>query len=467
MVPISSLAQTLKCLRRKEYSCVELAQTLIARCEAARSLNALLATDWEHLQQRARRMDQLGCAGVGLGGIPLCFKANIATGIFPTSAATPALMQHLPAKPSGVVQRLLSAGALPGASGNMHELSFGITSNNYATGAVRNPWNLSLIAGGSSGGVAAAVASRLMLAGIGTDTGASVRLPAALCGVVGFRPTLQRYPGDRIIPVSPTRDTAGVIAQSVSDVILLDRIISKRTPSIPPVCLKGIRFGLPTSYYYDDLDAHVALAAETTIRLLAKKGVTFVEADIPRLEDLNNRVSLPIALYEFPFALQQYLRKFVENVSLNDVVSAIRSPDVANIIGAQIEGQKISPAEYRLALQLFRPQLQAAYRNYFKRYRLDAIFFPTAPLTAKPIGQDSSVMHNGSIANTFKIYVRNVDPSSNAGLPGLSLPVFITSDSLPVGMEIDGRAGSDNRLLAIGAALEEVIDFHGQPEFPK
>nr|WML69211.1 indoleacetamide hydrolase [Nicotiana noctiflora] len=349
----------------------------------------------------------------------------------------------------------------------MHELSFGITSNNYATGAVRNPWNQSLIAGGSSGGVAAAVAGRLMLAGIGTDIGASVSLPAALCGVVGFRPMLQRYPGDRIIPVSPSRDTAGIIAQTVSDVILLDRIISKRTPPILPVCLKGLRFGLPTSYYYDNLDAQVALAAETTIRLLAKKGITFIEADIPRLEDLNNRVSLPIALYEFPFALQQYLRKFVENVSLNDVVRAIRSPDVANIISAQIGEHQITRAEYLQARHSFRPQLQAAYRNYFERYRLDAIFFPTAPLTAKPIGQDCSVMHNGSLANTFKIYVRNVDPSSNGGLPGLSLPVFITSDNLPVGIEIDGRAGSDNRLLAIGAALEEAIDFHGQPEFPE
>nr|WP_172691118.1 MULTISPECIES: indoleacetamide hydrolase [Rhizobium/Agrobacterium group]ASK43790.1 indole acetimide hydrolase [Agrobacterium radiobacter]ASK43920.1 indole acetimide hydrolase [Rhizobium rhizogenes] len=463
MVPITSLAQTLERLRRKDYSCLELVETLIARCQAAKPLNALLATDWDGLRRSAKKIDRHGNAGLGLCGIPLCFKANIATGIFPTSAATPALINHLPKIPSRVAERLFSAGALPGASGNMHELSFGITSNNYATGAVRNPWNPSLIPGGSSGGVAAAVASRLMLGGIGTDTGASVRLPAALCGVVGFRPTLARYPRDRIIPVSPTRDTAGIIAQCVADVIILDQVISGRSAKISPMPLKGLRIGLPTTYFYDDLDADVAFAAETTIRLLANRGVTFVEADIPHLEELNSGASLPIALYEFPHALKKYLDDFVGTVSFSDVIKGIRSPDVANIVSAQIDGHQISNDEYELARQSIRPRLQATYRNYFRLYQLDAILFPTAPLAAKAIGQESSVIHNGSMMNTFKIYVRNVDPSSNAGLPGLSLPACLTPDRLPVGMEIDGLAGSDHRLLAIGAALEKAINF---PSFP-
>ncbi|MGV1832249.1 indoleacetamide hydrolase [Agrobacterium vitis] len=466
MVTLTSITNTLKCLRLKKYSCFELAETIIARCEAAKSLNALLATDWERLRRNARKIDQDGSAGVGLAGIPLCFKANIATGVFPACAATPALMNHSPTTPSGVAKPLLAAGALPGASGNMHELSFGITSNNYATGAVRNPWNPTLIPGGSSGGVAAAVACRLMLAGIGTDTGASVRLPAALCGVVGFRPTLGRYPGDRIVPVSPTRDTAGIIAQSVPDAVLLDEIICHRPHNNQPIPLKGLRIGLPTTYFYDDLEPDVALAAEMTIRLLASKGVTFVRADIPHLEHLNNGVSFPIALYEFPFALKKYIYDYVEGVSFSDVIKGIRSPDVANIVNAQIEGHRISDVTYHMAQQYLRPRLQAAYRNYFKLYRTDAVLFPTAPLTAKPIGQDFEVMHNGSMADTFKIFVRNVDPGSNAGLPGLSFPVFLTSKGLPVGMEIDGLAGMDDRLLAIGAALAEAIDFQCLPDFP-
>ncbi|NTI26898.1 indoleacetamide hydrolase (plasmid) [Rhizobium rhizogenes] len=459
MVPITPIYETLKRLRRRKYTCFELAETLIARCEAAQPLNALLATDWDQLRRRARKIDQIGDAGVGLAGIPLCFKANIATGVFPVSAATPALMNHAPTEPSGVVKPLLEAGALPGASANMHELSFGITSNNYFTGAVRNPWNHALIPGGSSGGVAVAVASRLMLAGIGTDTGASVRLPAALCGVVGFRPTLGRYPTDRIVPVSFTRDTAGIIAQCVPDVILLDQIISRRPAKISPISLKGLRIGLPLSYFYKDLDADVAFAAELTIRQLADNGVTFIEADIPHLEELNNGASLPIALYEFPIALERYVVEFAENVSFSDVVEGIRSPDVASVLRSQIEGNQISKIMYRKALHFFRPKLQAVYHNHFNLHRLDAILFPTAPLTAKPIGQDLNVMHNGSKADTFKIYVRNVDPSSNAGLPGLTLPVTLTSAGLPVGMEIDGPACADNRLLAIGETIEKVMGF--------
>ena len=193
------------------------------------------------MQRSTKKIDRHGNSGVGLCGIPLCFKANIATDIFPTSAAMPVLINHLPKIPSRVAESLFSARALSSASENMHELSFGIPSNNYATGAVRNPWNPSLITGGSSGGVAAAVACRLMLGGIGTNTGASVRVPAALCGVVGFRPMLGRYPGDRIVLVSPTRDTAGIIAQCVA--IILNQVISGRPARTLPMPLKGLRIG--------------------------------------------------------------------------------------------------------------------------------------------------------------------------------------------------------------------------------
>nr|Q09102.1 RecName: Full=Indoleacetamide hydrolase; Short=IAH; AltName: Full=Indole-3-acetamide hydrolase [Rhizobium rhizogenes]AAA22079.1 hydrolase [Rhizobium rhizogenes] len=463
MVTLSSITETLKCLRERKYSCFELIETIIARCEAARSLNAFLETDWAHLRWTASKIDQHGGAGVGLAGVPLCFKANIATGRFAATAGTPGLQNHKPKTPAGVARQLLAAGALPGASGNMHELSFGITSNNFATGAVRNPWNPSLIPGGSSGGVAAAVAGRLMLGGVGTDTGASVRLPAALCGVVGFRPTVGRYPTDGIVPVSPTRDTPGVIAQNVPDVILLDGIICGRPPVNQTVRLKGLRIGLPTAYFYNDLEPDVALAAETIIRVLARKDVTFVEADIPDLAHHNEGVSFPTAIYEFPLSLEHYIQNFVEGVSFSEVVRAIRSPDVASILNAQLSDNLISKSEYCLARRFFRPRLQAAYHSYFKAHQLDAILFPTAPLTAKPIGHDLSVIHNGSMTDTFKIFVRNVDPSSNAGLPGLSLPVSLSSNGLPIGMEIDGSASSDERLLAIGLAIEEAIDFRHRP----
>ncbi len=206
------------------------------------------------------------------------------------------------------------------------------------------------------GGVAAAVAGRLMLGGVGTDTGASVRLPAALCGVVGFRPTVGRYPTDGIVPVSPTRDTPGVIAQNVPDVILLDGIICGRPPVNQTVRLKGLRIGLPTAYFYNDLEPDVALAAETIIRVLARKDVTFVEADIPDLAHHNEGVSFPTAIYEFPLSLEHYIQNFVEGVSFSEVVRAIRSPDVASILNAQLSDNLISKSEYCLARRFFRPR---------------------------------------------------------------------------------------------------------------
>jgi Asp-tRNA(Asn)/Glu-tRNA(Gln) amidotransferase A subunit family amidase len=202
-----TITQALEGLAARRFSAREYAETLIARSEERKSLNALVSHDWDRLLEAAGKIDASGKAGQQLGGIPLCLKDNINTGILPTGAATGALASHVARAPAPVAKALFDAGALLGASGNMHELAFGISSNNGVTGAVHNPWNPDMIPGGSSGGVAAAVAARMMPGGVGTDTGASVRLPASLCGLVGFRPTVGRYPGEGIVPISATPAT--------------------------------------------------------------------------------------------------------------------------------------------------------------------------------------------------------------------------------------------------------------------
>ncbi|MGH6717631.1 MAG: amidase family protein, partial [Bradyrhizobium sp.] len=276
----------------------DLVEALIARCEAGAALNAFVSRDWDALRHAADAMDESGRAGHGLGGIPLCFKDNIATGIFPAGAGTGALANSRPGKVAPVAAALLQAGAIVGATGNMHELAFGITSNNAVTGAARNPWNRQRIPGGSSGGVAAAVAAGMMPGGIGTDTGASVRLPAALCGIVGFRPTVGRYSGTGIVPISRTRDTAGPMARSVEDIILLDHVIGGDGCSSESITLKGLRLGVPRAYFYDQLEPAVADCAEASLSALRKAGVELVEADIPEVGKLDEAVSFPVALYE-------------------------------------------------------------------------------------------------------------------------------------------------------------------------
>ena len=441
----------------------DLVEALIERCQAHADLNAFVSTDWQRLRDDADAADAGGKAGRGLGGIPLCLKDNINTAILPTSAGTGALAGWVAPTAAPVAKSLFDAGALLGATGNMHELAFGITSNNSVTGPVRNPWNPSLIAGGSSGGVAAAVAARLMPAGIGTDTGASVRLPAALCGIVGFRPTVGRYPGEGIVPISHTRDTAGPIARNVADARLLDSILAGKPDSGRTADLSGLRLGVPRHHFYDSLDAETADNAESALRELQAAGVTLIEADIADIAALNDAVGFPVALYEFMTDLPRFLEENRTGLSMQQMLDGAGSPDVKGLFASQMGDEAMPEAAYRQAMDVDRPKLQAAYGDYFKEHDVDAIVFPTTPMPARPIGDDEDVELNGARAPTFPTFIRNTDPGSNAAIPGISLPSGLTSGGLPLGMEFDGPAGSDDRLLAIAAAIEPVFAFAGSP----
>lgn len=439
------------------------AEALIARCEQNEHLKALVSFDWQQLRSAADAADSSGAAGKGLGGIPLCLKDNIDTAILPTGAATGALARHVSAKPAPVARALFDAGAILGGTGNMHELAFGITSNNAVTGAARNPWNTDMIPGGSSGGVAAAVAARMMPAGIGTDTGASVRLPASLCGCVGFRPTVGRYSGNGIVPISHTRDTAGPITRSVEDAVLLDGIMAGPHASAAVADINGLRLGVPRAYFYENLDPAVAANAEDTLAALRRAGVELVEADIPEVGALNNAVSFPIALFEFIADLPKYLAAEGLSLSLRDICDGVGSPDVRGLFESQLGAEAMPEAAYRQAMDVDRPKLQSAYADYFAANNVDAVIFPTAPLPARPIGHDETVELNGEQLPTFPTFIRNTDPASNAAIPGISLPSGLTPDSLPLGMELDGPAGSDERLLAIASAIEPVFAFTAKP----
>ena len=190
-----------------------------------RDLNAFISLNEERANAAAAALDEQSGTGI-LHGLPIAVKDAIAAAGLPATAGTEALRGYLPEKDADVVEPLIAAGAFVLGKLNMHELSYGITSNNGAFGPVRNPYDLERIPGGSSGGAGAAVAAGLVPAALGTDTGGSVRIPAALCGVVGFRPTTGRYSQKGIVPVSHTRDTAGPLCRSVSDAAMIDAAIT-------------------------------------------------------------------------------------------------------------------------------------------------------------------------------------------------------------------------------------------------
>ncbi len=445
-------------IAKGDLSATEFAKALIAQAEARASLNALVSQDPEAMlaaaaacDARRTRDERLGA----LAGMPLVFKDNIDTSALPTTAGTGALAGRTPEADAPVARRLFAAGAILAGKANMHELAFGITSNNAVTGAVRNPHNPEMIAGGSSGGTAAAVAAHLAPAGLGTDTGGSVRIPAALCGIAGLRPTLGRYPGQGIVPVASLRDTAGPMARCVADLALLDGLLAGETSCVSPVDTRGLRLGVPRGYFYDKLDPGVARVAEGVLAQLADAGAVLVDVDVANVAELNDAVSFPVALFEVMRELPGYLREHRYDLTLTDIIAGIGSPDVRGALESQLGDEAVPEAAYRAAVDVHRPALRRAYANCFRDNAVEALVFPTTILPARPIGDDETVELNGERVPTFQTYIHNTDPGSNAGLPGVSLPAGSTSDGLPVGIELDGPEGSDHRLLAIAAAIEE------------
>ncbi len=434
-----------------------LADALLARAAAHKDLNAFISQDPERVRAAARAADEARAAGGirgALHGVPIALKDNIDTTELPTTGGTPALKAHRPGRNAPVAEALFRAGAILLGKTNLHELAYGVTNNNGAFGPARNPWNRRLIPGGSSGGTGVAVAARLAPAGLGSDTGGSVRIPAALCGCVGFRPTTKRYSQAGIVPISSTRDTAGPMTRSVADAILLDGVITGGPTTLEPVALNGLRLGVPREYFYADLDPQLAEVVTAELDRLRRLGVVLVEADVPRLKELDEAASFPVALYETVTTLRQYLDEGRIGVTLERLFADVASPDVKGFLASLLGDGAVPEAAYRDAIDTHRPALQAVLEDHFRRHQLAAIIFPTTPMPARPIGEDETVEVGGQRVPTFFTYIRNTDPASNAALPGLSLPIGLTRDGLPVGIELDAPSGRDHALLAIGLAYE-------------
>lgn len=463
-----TLVEAAAALRSGRLGAAEYAGALIARARDFADLNAFILHDPEQVLRAARAADARrgdGSAGRDapgpLHGVPLALKDNLDTAGLQTTGGTPGLRGHRPARNAAVVQALLDAGAIVFGKTNLHELAYGITTNNAAFGPSRNPWDRSRIPGGSSGGTAVAVAARLVPAGIGTDTGGSVRVPAALCGIVGLRPTTGSWSIAGVVPISHTRDTPGPMTRTVADAALLHAVVTGR-PAPAAAELRGLRLGVPRGHFWADLEADTARACEAALARLAAAGAVLVEADIPDVARLENAAGFPIALYETVADLDAYLRSHGSPLDYAALVAQCASPDVAGLLQGLAGAGAIPPAAYRQAMDVDRPALQQAYRRHFEAHRVEAVVFPTTPLPAAPIGADETVLLNGVAVPTFLTFIRNSSPGSVAGLPGISLPVGLSAGRLPIGLELDGPAGSDERLLAIALAVEALQEPIGR-----
>jgi Asp-tRNA(Asn)/Glu-tRNA(Gln) amidotransferase A subunit family amidase len=440
----------------------DLVRALVDAAERRRDLNAFISFDRERALAAARKADGFAArrnfAGP-LHGVPLVVKDNIHVAGLPSSAGTPGLRAFVPARNAPVAEKLIRAGAIVLGKTNMHELAFGVTSNNATFGPARNAYDPARIAGGSSGGTGNAIAARMAPAGLGSDTGGSVRIPAALNGISGLRPTLGRYSQEGITPIAHTRDTAGPMAREVADLVLLDTVITGARDKVAPAALRGLRVGVPRAEFWRNLDAETERLASAALEQLRGAGVEVLEVDMPGLAELNARVSFPVALHEAGVDLARYLKRYRIPLDLKGLAAGIASPDVNGLFASAIvPGAKDAIPEkvYREALAT-RPALRRLYAETFATHRLAALVFPTTPLPAAPVGDDATTRLNGADVPTFPTFIQNTDPGSNAGIPGLTVPIGRTAAGLPVGLALDGPAGGDRRLLGVGLALEALF----------
>jgi Asp-tRNA(Asn)/Glu-tRNA(Gln) amidotransferase A subunit family amidase len=463
--------------------------TLIDRAKALQDLNAMITLNEAGALAAAKQVDADRAAGKSLGalaGLPFVIKDNINTAGIKTTGGTSSLRNFTPTKNAPSVQKLVDAGAIILGKSNLHEWAFGITSTNFTLGIdpiskeanrpCKNPYDTTRIPGGSSGGTAVAVAARIAPIGLGTDTGGSTRIPAAFCGIAGFRPSVgdgadkgRRYPDgvNDALPISTTRDTVGPMGRTVADIALFDAVITGQAAPTAKA-LKGMKIGIPAAFW-TDLDDSVKTVAEAAKKKLADAGVVFVEKDLAGIIALNDDISFPIALHEPVAAIPAYLSANKAPVtSVAGVQAGLASPDVVGAFGA-IAGDVFAGA-YAAAMVPTtggRARLQKLYKDYFAAQGVECVLFPTTLLAAPKIdaaaGSSSGKLPYtvGGVAkqtarDTFGTCIFHTDPCTNAGIPSLSIPAGLTAAGLPVGMEIDGPLGSDTNLLAIGMAMEAV-----------
>ena len=457
-----SATDAVRALREGDVSAEDYASALLARADSEKELNAFITLDPARVLEEARNADRRRASGASLGplhGLPIPIKDSVNTKDFPTTGGTPALRDFRPKEDAPVVRTLLDAGALVMGKTNLHELSWGWTSNNLAFGAVRNPYDRTRIPGGSSGGTAVAVAARMAPLGVAEDTEGSIRVPAAMCGICGFRPTTGRYPSTGVIPITPLFDQVGPHARTVRDLMLFDDVVAADGSPLSSRTLSSVRLGIARGYFFERLDPEVERVTNDALQKLRDAGVEIVEAEVPGLARLVEEITGPVQIHDVVPMVARYLEEFDAGISFDELL-AMASADVKTdfelnaVPGAP---RAISDERYRQATTVALPALRETFRAYFQEIGVDALLFPTTMVPPLLIGDERGVEIRGETVSFETAVSRNIAPGSTAGLPGLVLPSGLTENGLPVSLELDAPAGNDRALLSLGLGLENVL----------
>jgi aspartyl-tRNA(Asn)/glutamyl-tRNA(Gln) amidotransferase subunit A len=457
---LMSLVSIAKAIAEKRFSSREVTQSCLNRVDQWQPrLNAFMAVEAETALAAADDADAALAKGNNRGvlhGVPLAHKDMYYDAGKVVTCGSKIRRDFVATTTSTALQRLKDAGTVRLGSLQMAEFAYGPTGHNAHFGPVHNPWNVDHITGGSSSGSGAAVAARLTFAALGSDTGGSVRMPSHFCGVTGLKTTVGRVSRAGAMPLSQSLDTVGPLAQSAEDCALLMGLMAGADPEDPtavavPVpdymaatkgSLKGLRIGVPTAFYVDDLDAEVARVLDETIATLKREGAEIVRVELPDQRQLSAASQIVLAVEAAAF----HKRWMIE-----------RLEDYGPQVRMRLENGLAIPAITYLEAMRWRGPALSAHAEAVAG--VDAVIAPVSPVPAPTIAE-SDVGGGAGAEAVIQRLTRFTRPVNYLGLPSLALPCGFARNGLPVGMQLIGRAFDEATLLRIGAAFQRATDFH-------
>lgn len=465
-------------LKQKEISAVELTQDVLKRIdEVEGSVGAYLTLTKEAALEQAGKVDEKLAKGEEipfLAGIPGAIKDNICTKGIKTTCASKILEHFIPPYDATVMTKLKAESPVLIGKTNLDEFAMGGSTENSAYHVTRNPWNTDDVPGGSSGGSAAAVAAGTAIWALGSDTGGSIRQPASFCGVVGLKPTYGRVSRYGLVAYASSLDQIGPLTRDVADAAHLLNVISghddmdatSSATAVPDFTaslredVKGLKIGLPKEYFTKGMDPEVERAVRAAIETYRSLGAEVIEISLPHTEYAISTYYL-IAPAEAATNLQRYdgvsYGERVEGSDLVEMMTNTRTEKFGEevkrriMIGNYALSAGYYDAYYLKALKV-RTLIQQDYTEAFSR--VDVIMCPTAPTTAYPIGS--------MISDPLQMYLQDICtvPLNLAGLPGISIPCGRSSQGMPIGLQIIGKALDEETILRAAYTYEQSQDYH-------
>ena len=474
-LPALNIADLQSLLRRREVSPREVLDALRARIEDVDGeVDAYLSTNFEAATTEAEKAN----VDLPLGGVPIAIKDIISVAGEPCTCASKILRGYRALYDATVIQKLRAAGAIPFGKTNMDEFAMGSSTENSGVKLTRNPWDLSRVPGGSSGGSAAAVAADAAFGALGTDTGGSIRQPAALSGIVGFKPSYGRVSRFGLVAFASSLDQAGPLTKTVRDAALIMNAIAGHDPQdstclnepVPDYTaalgrdLRGVRLGLPKEYMIEGIEPQVKSAIDAAIAQFETLGVEIVDVSLPQT-DYAIAVYYILATAEASANLARfdgvrYGHRAENPKDLLDHYGRTREegfgPEVKRriILGTYVLSSGYYDAYY-LRAQKVRELIRQDFAKAFEK--VDVLISPTSPVPAFKLGE--------RMDDPLQMYLADIftSPANLAGICGISVPCgFAETDGhrLPVGLQLLGKAFDEGRILQIAHAYEQSTDWH-------